>query len=232
MYILVGAVILFLVLVTFHEYGHYSVARFFKIKILKFSIGFGPDIINWRNKEGVRFSLSAIPLGGYVAFHDPSDVENYNKLSSEEKKYVLANRPALEKALVTLAGPFYNFILAFVVFASIGMFLPRESDVATARVTELSDSKLYQVISINDVAIKNAQELELRFFEQTGYTGNLEIKLFDYDMQSEEVYSKEVTDLTFLKTGAHLHISRFSLYWILLLSFHLLSKAVLLSSQE
>lgn len=197
MYILVGAVILFLVLVTFHEYGHYSVARFFKIKILKFSIGFGPDIINWRNKEGVRFSLSAIPLGGYVAFHDPGDVENYNKLSSEEKKYVLANRPALEKALVTLAGPFYNFILAFVVFASIGMVLPRESDVATAQVTELSDSKLYQVISINDVAIKNAQELELRFFEQTGYTGNLKIRLFDYDMQSEVVYSKEVIDLTF-----------------------------------
>ena len=89
MYILVGAVILFLVLVTFHEYGHYSVARFFKIKILKFSIGFGPDIINWRNKEGVRFSLSAIPLGGYVAFHDPGDVENYNKLSSEEKNTFL-----------------------------------------------------------------------------------------------------------------------------------------------
>ena len=98
---------------------------------------------------------------------------------------------------MTLAGPFYNFILAFVVFASIGMFLPRESDVATAQVTELSDSKLYQVISINDVAIKNAQELELRFFEQTGYTGNLKIRLFDYDMQSEVVYSKEVTDLTF-----------------------------------
>ena len=57
-----------------------------------------------------------IPLGGYVAFHDPNDVENYNKLTTEEKKYVLANRPAFEKALVILAGPFFNFILALIVY--------------------------------------------------------------------------------------------------------------------
>ena len=81
------------------------------------------------------------------------------------------------------------------------MFLPRESDIATAQVTELSDSKLYQVISINDVAIKNAQELELRFFEQTGYTGNLEIRLFDYDMQSEVVYSKNVSNTQTYKSS-------------------------------
>ena len=76
---LIGTLILFLVLVTFHEYGHYSVARFFKIKVLKFSIGFGRDLFNWTNKDGVKFSLSMIPLGGYVAFHDPNDAENYNK---------------------------------------------------------------------------------------------------------------------------------------------------------
>ena len=93
---IVGTLILFLVLVTFHEYGHYSVARFFKIKVLKFSIGFGRDLYNWTNKEGVKFSLSMIPFGGYVAFHDPNDPDNYNKLTTEEKKYVLANRPSYE----------------------------------------------------------------------------------------------------------------------------------------
>ena len=80
MYTLIGAITLFLILVTFHEYGHYSVARFFNIKIQKFSIGFGNDLIKWKNKDGVRFSVSAIPLGGYVAFDDPHDVENYEKL--------------------------------------------------------------------------------------------------------------------------------------------------------
>ena len=115
MYTLIGAITLFLILVTFHEYGHYSVARFFNIKIQKFSIGFGNDLIKWKNKDGIRFSVSAIPLGGYVAFDDPHDVENYEKLTEEEKSRVLANRPAIERMLVTLAGPIYNFILAFVV---------------------------------------------------------------------------------------------------------------------
>ena len=62
MYTLIGAITLFLILVTFHEYGHYSVARFFNIKIQKFSIGFGNDLIKWKNKDGVRFSISASGL--------------------------------------------------------------------------------------------------------------------------------------------------------------------------
>ena len=93
MYSLIGAITLFLILVTFHEYGHYSVARYFKIKILKFSIGFGPDLFNWKNKDNIKFSLSAIPFGGYVAFHDPADTQNYNKLSPKEKNYQLISFP-------------------------------------------------------------------------------------------------------------------------------------------
>ena len=72
MYSLIGAITLFLILVTFHEYGHYSVARYFKIKILKFSIGFGPDLLNWKNKDNIKFSLSAIPFGGCLLYTSPS----------------------------------------------------------------------------------------------------------------------------------------------------------------
>ena len=68
MSILIGVIVLFLVLVTFHEYGHYSVARYFKIKILKFSIGFGPDLINWKNKDGIKFSLSVPLLADMLRF--------------------------------------------------------------------------------------------------------------------------------------------------------------------
>ena len=197
MSILIGIVILFLVLVTFHEYGHYSVARFFKIKILKFSIGFGPDIFNWRNKDGIKFSLSALPFGGYVAFHDPADVANYSKLSSNDKKYVLANRPAFEKGLVTLAGPLFNFILSFFIFAFVGFFMPRESDIVTAKILDSEDEKLYQVLNVNDVPIKNAQELEIELFKNSGFTGNLQIDLFDYQDQKNLTIDKNVTNLSF-----------------------------------
>ena len=197
MSILIGVIVLFLVLVTFHEYGHYSVARYFKIKILKFSIGFGPDLINWKNKDGIKFSLSALPFGGYVAFHDPSDTLNYNQLSSEDKKYVLANRPALERSLVTLAGPFFNFVLAFVIFAFVGLFMPRESDVVSAKFLDSNQEKIYRVLNVNNIPIKNAQELEIELFKNSGFTGRFEIDLFDYENQREFSVFKDVNNLSF-----------------------------------
>ena len=194
---LIGTLILFLVLVTFHEYGHYSVARFFKIKVLKFSIGFGRDLFNWTNKDGVKFSLSMIPLGGYVAFHDPNDAENYNKLTTEEKKYVLANRPAFEKALVILAGPVFNFILALFTFSLVGLFLPKESDLVSAKINKFDDDKLYRVVSVNDNAIKNAQDLEIKLLDLTGLTGEVRIGLFDYESQESIELVETVENLRF-----------------------------------
>ena len=197
MYSLIGAITLFLILVTFHEYGHYSVARYFKIKILKFSIGFGPDLLNWKNKDNIKFSLSAIPFGGYVAFHDPADTDNYNKLSTKEKDYVLANRPALERSLVVLAGPIYNFILAFFVFTIVGLFIPKQSDTVSAQIAELNEKNFYEVVAINNKDINTVQALEVGLLDLTGYTGTVEIKLFDYTNQKEIMFTKEVMNLKF-----------------------------------
>lgn len=197
MYSLIGAITLFLILVTFHEYGHYSVARYFKIKILKFSIGFGPDLFNWKNKDNIKFSLSAIPFGGYVAFHDPADPQNYNKLSRKEKNYVLANRPALEKSLVVLAGPIYNFLLAFFVFTIVGLFIPKQSDTVSAQIDELNTKNFYEVVALNDKEINTVQELEVGLLDLTGYSGNVELELFDYTNQKEITLINEVNDLKF-----------------------------------
>ena len=197
MYSLIGAITLFLILVTFHEYGHYSVARYFKIKVLKFSIGFGPDLLNWKNKDNIKFSLSAIPFGGYVAFHDPADTENYNKLSSNEKNYVLANRPALERSLVVLAGPIYNFILAFFVFTIVGLFIPKQSDTVSAQIAELNEQNFYEVVSVNNKEIYTVQGLEVGLLDLTGYSGNVEIGLFDYTNQKETTLNREVKNLKF-----------------------------------
>ena len=194
---LIGTLILFLVLVTFHEYGHYSVARFFKIKVLKFSIGFGRDLLNWTNKDGVKFSLSMIPLGGYVAFHDPNDVENYNKLTTEEKKYVLANRPAFEKALVILAGPFFNFILALFTFILVGLFSPKENDSVSATINEADNNRLYKIISVNNEEINNYQDFQFKLLNLSGSSGKVAITLLDYSNQENIELVQTVEELTF-----------------------------------
>ena len=197
MYTLIGAISLFLILVTFHEYGHYSVARYFKVKIIKFSVGFGPDLIKWKNEDGIRFSISAIPFGGYVAFHDPADTANYNKLSDQDKKYVLANRPALERSLVVLAGPIYNFILAFFVFSLVGLFIPKQSDMVSAQIKDLSTESFYQVEAINDTKITNVQSLQINLLDLTGYSGDIDFELYDYANQKSINYIRSVEDLKF-----------------------------------
>ena len=197
MYTLIGAISLFLILVTFHEYGHYSVARYFKVKIIKFSVGFGPDLIKWKNEDGIRFSISAIPFGGYVAFHDPADTTNYNKLSDQDKKYVLANRPALERSLVVLAGPIYNFILAFFVFSLVGLFIPKQSDMVSAQIKDLSTESFYQVEAINDTKVTNVQSLQINLLDLTGYSGDIDFELYDYANQKSINYIRSVEDLKF-----------------------------------
>ena len=54
------------VMIWIHELGHYCAARYYKVAVLRFSIGFGPKLFSWHNKRGTQFRLSAIPLGGYV----------------------------------------------------------------------------------------------------------------------------------------------------------------------
>ena len=122
-------------LVFFHELGHYSVARFFGIAVDRFSIGFGKPIWRRTSKAGVEWVVSRIPLGGYVKFSGDAgaasnpDVKKLEELraayeadpSGPNIDDVFHFRPVWQRALVVLAGPVANFILAIILFAGIGL---------------------------------------------------------------------------------------------------------------
>lgn len=127
-------------LVFFHELGHYSVARFFGIAVERFSIGFGKPIWKRKSKAGVDWIIATIPLGGYVKFAGDAgaasnpDVE---KLAEIRALYeadpegpsiddVFHFRPVWQRALVVLAGPVANFILAAVLFTGIGLTVGKQ----------------------------------------------------------------------------------------------------------
>lgn len=94
-------------LIFFHELGHFLFAKLLKVKVLVFSIGFGPKIL--KKKIGsTEYCLSAIPLGGYVKMFGESYEE---ELSDEEKKISFLYKPLWQKSLVAFAGPLFNFIL-------------------------------------------------------------------------------------------------------------------------
>lgn len=114
---LVAFVVAISFLVAFHEYGHYCVARFFKVKVLRFSIGFGPILLKKRLSNGVDFCLSAIPLGGYVKMLD----EREGPVADQDLHLAFNRQSVLKRMAIVAAGPFTNFLVAFILFSAVLM---------------------------------------------------------------------------------------------------------------
>ncbi len=113
-------------LVFFHELGHYAVGRWFGVKAEVFSIGFGKELGGWTDKRGTRWKLCALPLGGYVQFAgdmNPSsqpDAE-WKKLPEAERNQTFPSKPLWQRALIVLAGPMANFILAIAILTTFAL---------------------------------------------------------------------------------------------------------------
>ena len=100
------------VLVTFHEYGHYLAARWVGVKVLKFSIGFGPRLIG-RQVGDTEYVVSAIPLGGYVKLFGE---EGSEAISADDQKESFIHQSLPHKMFIVAAGPGFNFILSYLIF--------------------------------------------------------------------------------------------------------------------
>jgi len=125
--VLTGYIIPFILVLSFlvfvHEMGHYLVGRWSGIRVLAFSIGFGPELIGYTDRHGTRWKLSAIPLGGYVKFFGDEDAasmpgaEALAGMSESERSQTLAGAKLWKRAATVAAGPIANFILAIAIFA-------------------------------------------------------------------------------------------------------------------
>lgn len=104
------------VLVTVHEYGHYRVARWCGVKVLRFSIGFGTPLLRWTDRRsGTEWSLGALPLGGYVKMLDEREADT--PLPPQDLPHAFNRQPLAKRAAIVLAGPLANFLFAIVVSA-------------------------------------------------------------------------------------------------------------------
>ena len=99
------------ILVSFHEFGHFWVARRCGIKVLRFSVGFGKSLWKRTDRQGTEYAISVIPLGGYVKMLD----EREGDVSESEKHLSFNNKPVLTRIAVVIAGPIANFLLAIAV---------------------------------------------------------------------------------------------------------------------
>ena len=106
------------VLIFFHEFGHFLMARLVGVRVLRFSLGFGPKLVGFKRGH-TEYCLSAIPLGGYVKLLGENPGE---ELTPEEIPYSFSHRPLKDRALIVLAGPLANFVLAWIFFALVFTF--------------------------------------------------------------------------------------------------------------
>ncbi|EHS50932.1 membrane-associated zinc metalloprotease [Rhizobium sp. PDO1-076] len=150
-YILPYIVILSL-LVFIHELGHYLAGRWSGIRVLAFSVGFGPELIGFTDKHGTRWKISAIPLGGYVRFFGDADAasrpdsEELTQLTDEEKAQTLGGAALWKRAVTVAAGPIANFILAIFIFAV--MFATMGKSVADPVVAELKPGSVAEAVGV------------------------------------------------------------------------------------
>ena len=113
------------VVVFFHELGHFAMGRWCGVKVETFSIGFGPAIVKWHDRKGTLWKISWVPLGGYVKFLGDADAAStpdhaqMQAMNSNERAQALPFKPLYQRALVVLAGPIANFILAIVIFTAL-----------------------------------------------------------------------------------------------------------------
>jgi regulator of sigma E protease len=126
------------IVVFFHELGHFLVARWAGVKVLTFSLGFGPELVGFNDRHGTRWKISAIPLGGYVKFFgDESEAstpssETLASMTEAERKDSFHHKKVGARAAIVAAGPIANFILAIVIFTGLFTFFGKPS--TTARV--------------------------------------------------------------------------------------------------
>ena len=120
------------VVVFFHELGHFLVARWCGVRVLVFSIGFGPELIGFDDRHGTRWKISAIPLGGYVKFFGDDnaasvpDQEAIGRMTDSEQRDSFFHKSVGARAAIVAAGPIANFILAIVIFGALAFFLGRQ----------------------------------------------------------------------------------------------------------
>lgn len=111
-------------LIAVHEWGHYRVARACGVKVLRFSIGFGRVLWRRVGRDGTEFTLSALPLGGYVRMLDERD----GPVPEQQREQAFGQRPLRQRAAIVAAGPAANWLLAILLFAVVawvGVELPR-----------------------------------------------------------------------------------------------------------
>lgn len=201
---IVGFLITIGLLVTIHEYGHFWMARRFGVKIIRFSLGFGKPLFTWTGKkEGTKYTLSPIPLGGFVQMYGEKDDEAIDEAERNKTFYA---KPAWQRFLIAFAGPAVNLIFAVLAFALLfftgvqGMqpqvAMVRDDSLAARAGLETGD----KIVAINGTTVRLAMDAHV------AWVGAPREKI-DVRYERDGAARDTQMDLSGLKAGDELNMS-------------------------
>ncbi|MDA9638155.1 RIP metalloprotease RseP [Candidatus Pelagibacter sp.] len=188
--------VLILVVVFIHEYGHYYFAKRYGVGVTDFSIGFGKEIFGWNDKSGTRWKVCVVPLGGYVKFfgdrnvYSQADNEKIIKeYSKEDQDKLFVLKPLYQRALIVFGGPLANFLLAILIFFSVYTFAGKDFTPAVinevqkdspAMVAGLKDNDI--VVSIDGNEVTSIMDVSKYIMMSTDEFINFTVNRYDQDL--------------------------------------------------
>ena len=191
------------VIVVFHEYGHFIVARRSGVHVVRFSVGFGRPLLRWVDKRGTEFVLALIPFGGYVQMYDDRDpvinAEAAEGSVPDDARGYTSLTP-LWRIAISLAGPAANFLLAIVIYAALFMagslqFTPTfdapEPDTALAS-TAIENP--FEVLAVDGHAIRNYQDVAMGLGDRLGESGVIELDVVDLGSAQTKTLALAITN--------------------------------------
>jgi regulator of sigma E protease len=198
---LASFVVVLSVVVFVHEFGHFQVARWRRVAIDTFSIGFGRTLFGWRDKSGVQWKVGALPLGGYVKFTDDADamstaprerLDDPAALAEARAKGLFHYQPVLTRALVVAAGPLTNFLFAIFAFALLvfitGRDIARVDSVTPGLPAAQAGLQAGDVIvAVDDEHVRDFRELQHLLGSALGRTVTLDVR------RGDRTFSVDVT---------------------------------------
>ncbi len=179
LFIVVAAILLLGPLIAIHEFGHYFVARKLGVKVLVYSIGFGPTILKWTSKKsGIQYQLSALPLGGYVKMLD----EREENVAEADLPYAFNRQPPWKRIAIVAAGPLINLIFAILLFWI--LFLPAQEQLNTRVGKVLADTPAAaaqmqvgdKITAIDGTPVTTWEKLNFALVDRVGETGKIQVQ--------------------------------------------------------
>ena len=188
---LIAFVVLISVITIIHESGHFFAARICRVKVLDFSIGMGPSILQKQDKHQTNYNIRILPIGGFVQMLGEGE--------SSSEKDSFQSKPYHQRLFIVLAGPMANFILAFIIFAGLNIYGIQEisSDIGQVK----KDSPAYnagiesgtKIKRIDESFVETRMEVQSALLRRLGETGiiNIETEDFQGATSSHQIYIYE-----------------------------------------